>query len=258
MLHALPDHPAVATPWRRPTRCSGSACWTWTPGKRWRATAVSSSACWPRAWPASASSPPGCEPDLLMGLSIGAYPAAVAAGALDFADALRLVDLRGGSWRRPSGGLRHGRHPGPGPLPGGGPGPGGAPAAEPGVLANLNSADQMVISGADAALERVARLALAQHARKTTRLAVRVPSTAPLPGGRRGDGQGFRLRVPAPPGPHLPQRQRREGPVRSRPHRRRPGHNMARQVHWHDAATLAAERGMGSRWRCAPEQCSLP
>jgi len=34
-------------------------------------------------------------PDYVAGLSIGAYPAAVIAGALDFADAVRLVSLRG-------------------------------------------------------------------------------------------------------------------------------------------------------------------
>jgi malonate decarboxylase epsilon subunit len=35
------------------------------------------------------------SPDIVSGLSIGAYPAAVIAGALDYADALRLVALRG-------------------------------------------------------------------------------------------------------------------------------------------------------------------
>ena len=34
-------------------------------------------------------------PDFVSGLSIGAFPAAVVSGALDFADALRLVSLRG-------------------------------------------------------------------------------------------------------------------------------------------------------------------
>ncbi|WP_153964376.1 acyltransferase domain-containing protein, partial [Pseudomonas aeruginosa] len=37
----------------------------------------------------------GHRPGLVAGLSIGAYAAAVAAGALDFDDALRLVALRG-------------------------------------------------------------------------------------------------------------------------------------------------------------------
>ena len=37
----------------------------------------------------------GVKPDIVSGLSIGAFPAAVIAGALDFSDALRLVALRG-------------------------------------------------------------------------------------------------------------------------------------------------------------------
>ncbi|CAH5950674.1 Malonyl CoA-acyl carrier protein transacylase [Citrobacter koseri] len=37
----------------------------------------------------------GVAPDIVSGLSIGAYPAAVIAGALEFTDALTLVALRG-------------------------------------------------------------------------------------------------------------------------------------------------------------------
>jgi malonate decarboxylase epsilon subunit len=248
MLHALPDHPAVATTLAEADAVLGERLLDLDTRE-----ALASNRCVQLCLLAAGVAcvrflaAQGCEPDLLMGLSIGAYPAAVAAGALDFADALRLVDLRGRLMEEafPAGygmvaiqGLDRYRvealvqevHRPQSPV----------------FLANLNSADQMVISGADAALERVARLALAQHARKTTRLAVRVPSHCPLfQAAAEEMGRAFAsvsLRRPA-----LIYLSASAARVLYDPARIAEdlATNMARQVHWHDAATLAAERGMG-------------
>lgn len=118
-----------------------------------------------------------CAPKYVAGLSIGAYAAAVIAGALEFADALRLVALRGQ--------LMQQAYP-----------KGYGMAAVQGLtleqlntvleplqaqgqslyLANINADNQLVVAGADIALTQ-----LAQHITKTgwgrvCRLAVSVPS----------------------------------------------------------------------------------
>ncbi|WP_339426073.1 malonate decarboxylase subunit epsilon [Pseudomonas proteolytica] len=118
-------------------------------------------------------------PDYVAGLSIGAYPAAVIAGALGFADALRLVSLRGELMQRayPQGygmtaliGLElstvenvlaevHGHD-------------------SPVYLANINADNQCVIAGSDAAMQRVADRVKGQGVAK--RLAVSVPSHCAL------------------------------------------------------------------------------
>lgn len=120
-------------------------------------------------------------PDMVAGLSIGAYPAAVVAGALSFADALRLVALRGELMERafPRGygmtailGLDTGQlepliaqvHS----------------ASTPVYLANINAERQLVIAGSDGALQAVATLARRQGAGVARRLAVSVPSHCPL------------------------------------------------------------------------------
>lgn len=119
--------------------------------------------------------------DAVAGLSIGAYAAAVVAGVLDFADAVRLVALRGklmeDAWPGGHGmtailGLERG------PLE--------RLIAEvhspdtPVYLANLNADTQFVIAGEDAAMARVADLALAAGARGAKRVAIAVPSHCPL------------------------------------------------------------------------------
>lgn len=117
----------------------------------------------------------GLQPEMTCGLSIGAYPAAVVAGALDFEDALRLVSLRGNLMEEayPHGygltaivGL---------PLN----------ALEPLLgddtwIANINAELQLVIAGSDAAMKTVAEKARAKGARRACRLAVSVPSHCAL------------------------------------------------------------------------------
>jgi len=113
-------------------------------------------------------------PDYVAGLSIGAYPAAVAAGALGFADAVRLVALRGELMQRayPQGygmtavsGLDLASVE--------------RLLAEVGgevYLANLNSDNQIVIAGSDTAMAEVAAKARSRGQGVARRLAVSVPS----------------------------------------------------------------------------------
>lgn len=124
----------------------------------------------------------GFAPHFSAGLSVGAYPAAVCCGALAFDDALRMVrkraELMESAW--PSGyglaavsGLSetqietlaaaHAREGG-----------------ERVYVANVNAPRQIVVAGADAALEAFAARALAAGARKAQRLAVSVPSHCEL------------------------------------------------------------------------------
>ncbi|MCX7079949.1 MAG: malonate decarboxylase subunit epsilon [Pseudomonas sp.] len=120
-------------------------------------------------------------PDYVAGLSIGAYPAAVVAGALAFSDALRLVSLRGELMQQayPQGygmtaiigldlatveGLLAQVHS----------------AQMPVYLANINADNQVVIAGSDAAMKAVAELARGRGAGLAKRLAVSVPSHCPL------------------------------------------------------------------------------
>ncbi|MGY2402739.1 malonate decarboxylase subunit epsilon [Pseudomonas sp. SDO5271_S396] len=118
-------------------------------------------------------------PDYVAGLSIGAYPAAVIAGALDFADALKLVSLRGE--------LMQNAYP-----------QGFGMTAIIGVelstvekllteihspetpvyLANINADNQSVIAGSDEAMQRVAQRIKGNGVAK--RLAVSVPSHCAL------------------------------------------------------------------------------
>ncbi len=120
-------------------------------------------------------------PDYVAGLSIGAYPAAVVAGALAFSDALHLVSLRGELMQQayPEGygmtaiigldlatveALLAQVHREQTPV----------------YLANINADNQVVIAGSDAAMKAVAELARGCGAGLAKRLAVSVPSHCPL------------------------------------------------------------------------------
>ncbi|HBZ94905.1 malonate decarboxylase subunit epsilon [Pseudomonas sp. UBA7530] len=120
----------------------------------------------------------GHRPDYVAGLSIGAYAAAVVAGALDFADAVRLVALRGELMQRayPNGygmtailGLDQGSVE---RLL--------AEAEGPVYLGNINAETQLVIAGSDPAMAVVAERARALGAGCARRLAMSVPSHCEL------------------------------------------------------------------------------
>ena len=122
----------------------------------------------------------GVKPNYVAGLSIGAWAAATVAGVLDFEDGLKLVAQRGRL-------MQHAYPSGYGMT------------ALIGVdqseverwvntvylhrqdvfIANLNAANQIVISGSNTAMQQVAAIAK-QHGAVAKRLAISVPSHCPL------------------------------------------------------------------------------
>ena len=123
----------------------------------------------------------GADPDIVAGHSVGAFAAAVAAGALQFSEAITAVTHRA---RRMAELFPHGY----GMLA-----VSGLREEEvrkiaeqvtaeghPAWLANVNSIDQMVLTGTNAALDRGRELARARGARRVGRLEVAVPSHAQI------------------------------------------------------------------------------
>lgn len=117
-------------------------------------------------------------PDYVAGLSIGAYAAAVVAEALDFADAVRLVALRGELMQRayPHGyGMTALNGPDLGQVE--------QLLADVGgevFIANLNAEQQVVIAGSESAMAAVGERLRKQGLGTASRLAVSVPSHCPL------------------------------------------------------------------------------
>jgi malonate decarboxylase epsilon subunit len=120
-------------------------------------------------------------PDAVAGLSVGAFTAAVASGALEFRDALELVRLRGTAMEETFG--RHGfgmlavlglAEPEARalvePIAGG---------TTPLYLASVNAPAEMVLAGSEAALE-AALQAVQRVGARARRLQVNVPSHGPL------------------------------------------------------------------------------
>lgn len=118
----------------------------------------------------------GFTPDYVAGHSLGEYSALVAAGSLDFADAVRLVRNRGQYMQQavPAG---LGSMAALLKLPEGKLDAILAEAAQGEIVsaANLNSPDQVVIAGHTAAVQRAADLAKAAGARKAVILPVSAP-----------------------------------------------------------------------------------
>jgi len=182
MLHALPDHPAARATVAETSAALGEDVLALDSAAALAST-VAVQLCLLTAGVATARCllAEGARPDAVAGLSIGAYAAAVCAGVLEHADAVRLVALRARLMAQayPRGygmtailGLER------------------APLerivarvcapAAPVYLANFNAPMQIVIAGAEAAMARVAELALAAGAHAAKPVAISVPSHCAL------------------------------------------------------------------------------
>jgi malonate decarboxylase epsilon subunit len=180
------------------------------------------------------------------GLSVGAYAAAVACGALDFADALRLVRRRAELMERayPSGyGLSA---------------IDGLTEHQVEVLAsetagyeasrvyigNVNAPRQIVVAGADAALDAFNARALAAGAHRAMRLAVSVPSHCPLLAEASDELVAYAAHVPFRPPRAIYVGNRTARPLRTA-HAIRDdlATNMRHTVRWFDALTVVIELG---------------
>lgn len=181
----------------------------------------------------------GVQPDMVCGLSIGAYPAAVIAGALDFADALQLVALRGELMEQayPQGyGLTA---------------ISGMTLAQveslvdgqTSFIANINAETQIVIAGSNSAMAAVAQQAVAQGAQRAQRLAISVPSHCALL-----DSPAQQLKAAIDKvmleRPQIAYLSGSSARVLWQPERIADdlAMNMARSVRWHEAMVAAKER----------------
>jgi malonate decarboxylase epsilon subunit len=132
----------------------------------------------------------GARPDIVAGLSVGAFTAAVASGALPFEAALRLVKLRAETMERDFGAAGYGMMAilGLGEAAVRGLIERVARDGAPLHLASVNAPNEIVIAGSDAALS-AARVEAERSAASVRRLKVSVPSHGPLL-----DGVSVRLR----------------------------------------------------------------
>jgi len=199
----------------------------------------------------------GLVPQFCAGLSVGAYAAAVSCEALTFGDALHMVgkraELMESAW--PSGygltavaGLSetqvetlaqaHARDGG-----------------EAVYVANVNAPRQIVVAGADAALEAFAARALAAGARKAQRLEVAVPSHCELLADAADALATWARDVPfsAPRSVYVDNRGGR--PLHSADAIRADlATNMRYTVRWYDALTVMIESGASVLVEAPPGQ----
>ncbi len=184
----------------------------------------------------------GVFPDIVCGLSIGAYTAAVCSGALSFEDALNLVSLRGKLMQQayPTGygmtaiiGLR-------------------LPEVEvicrdiPDLyVANYNAETQIVISGSEKAMQIACDKAYDIGAEKCIRLRVFVPSHCPLLScaAKQLNEVAKTIKFSRPQKAYL---SATSGRVLWKPEQIADDlvQNMARRTQWHEAVEGAFERGV--------------
>lgn len=246
MLHALPDHPAVAATLAEASAVLGHDVRDLDEEKVLDSTIATQVAIYTAGVAVTRSlAAEGIEPDAVAGLSVGAYAAATACGALDFKDGVRLVHLRASLMADgfPSGyglsaivGLDEqqvSRLVGESHTP-----------EHPVFIANLNAPYQIVIAGSVEGMDQVIRRALDCGCKKAERLAVRIPSHCPLL-----DPVTIRLIDAMKDLAPRPVRGRYVTNRRARPTRvfddirRDIATNVAYPVRWHDATQVLAEIG---------------
>lgn len=187
----------------------------------------------------------GVHPDAVAGLSVGAFTAAVASGALSFADALRLVQLRGEAMASAYGGAGFGmlaivglRQTGAQALI-----DAIASPTVPLYLASVNASAQMVVAGSEGALAAATQAAQRMGAR-SQRLSVSVPSHCALLEGvsvrLRAAMRG--IRVTQPRVPYI-SNHRARALIDGRQIAEDLIVNVSRTVHWHQSVTLLYELG---------------
>jgi malonate decarboxylase epsilon subunit len=179
MLHELPDHPVVSGTLEEASAVLDKDVLSFdTDSALSSTTAVQIALLVAGVSTARALKSEGVMADMVAGHSVGAFAAAVIAGALDFRDALSLVKLRGELMENafPQGygmsvviGLDERRLA---PLIG--------QAGEPVFIANLNAPDQITIAGSIPGIDAVLAMARAAGAYRAEILRVSVPSHCPL------------------------------------------------------------------------------
>jgi malonate decarboxylase epsilon subunit len=182
MLHALPDHPAVARTLREASEAYGDDIRAIDTPDALRSTICAQLALLTTGVSvARALLQESVRPAALAGLSVGAFGAAVVSGALSMTDAVRIVRQRAEKMVQlfPHGyglgvivGISESRvHAWVAAVA----------AKDPEIfLANVNSPSQMVVGGSLHAIDAVLRLARTAGARRAEVLSVPVPSHGPL------------------------------------------------------------------------------
>lgn len=185
-------------------------------------------------------------PDAVAGLSVGAYPAAVVASVLSYANALRLVERRARLMEAayPCGygmtailGLeRAALEPLIAQV---------HSAVSPVFLANVNAPTQLVVAGAHAAMAHVAELAQKRGAYAAKPVAISVPSHCPLLDAPAAELALAMAAVPVA-APRLRYFSASLGRALSAPALIADdlARNMALPVKWHDTSVLAHEHGV--------------
>ena len=246
-LHRLPKHPAVTATLEEAAAVLGIEVMSLDTGAALASTvAVQLSLLIGGVAVMRALAHEGLQVDAAAGLSVGAFGAAVACGVLSFADALPLVKLRGECMEQayPHGygmaaisGLDEHQVAAIVERVGG--------ASAQLYIASINAPTQIVVSGADCALDAAVEAARRTGARRAERMAVTVPSHCPLLDAvaRRLAAAMLAIEMHDPQRPYVSNRRARvvhdaQG-VRDDLTR-----NVANAVRWHDSVTVLYELGV--------------